>query len=240
MTYSVDGQTIALLHFDGTDASTTITDEISANVWTAAGTAQIDVDQYKFPTIGSSLLLDGNSDYLSCPDNAKWVFAGDFTIDFWVRFAAFPTDGVSMYLYSQYASSSELVVSYVRNTSGTYYFRFVVVTGGVTTIYIDKALSSLAVDTWYHLAVVRSGNNFMMFRDGTQVGTTTVDDSAIPNIAAALEIGRTSTGSYFNGWIAEYRISTCARWTSNFYPDSFSVIPLTYKPRDTRLTFKER
>ena len=85
-----DSYTKALLHFDGADTSTTITDE-SGKTWTPAGTAQIDTAQYKWT---SSLLLDGNSDYISTPDHDDFnVGSGDFTIDFWVRFNSVPGAG---------------------------------------------------------------------------------------------------------------------------------------------------
>lgn len=42
-----DGYTVVLLHMNGTDASTTFTDE-SGKTWTAGGNAQIDTAQSKF------------------------------------------------------------------------------------------------------------------------------------------------------------------------------------------------
>ena len=81
-----DSYTKALLHFDGADASTTITDE-SGKTWTPAGTAQIDTAQYKFGT--ASLLLDGNSDLVYLADSSNWdvtADATDYTIDFWIKF----------------------------------------------------------------------------------------------------------------------------------------------------------
>src|SRR5262245_47256258 len=55
-----DTYTKVLLHFNGTDASTTITDDNSggsAHTWTAAGNAQIDTADYKFGA--ASGLFDG-------------------------------------------------------------------------------------------------------------------------------------------------------------------------------------
>src|SRR3990167_8969973 len=81
---SFDSYTKLLLHGDGSDASTTITDEIGKTV-TAVGNAQLDTAQKKFGT--ASILLDGTGDYATVPDSDDWNFgAGDFTIDFWVRF----------------------------------------------------------------------------------------------------------------------------------------------------------
>jgi hypothetical protein len=78
-----DTYTKVLLHFDGSDASTTITDSNSggsAHTWTAAGNAQIDTAQYKFG--GASGLFDGTGDWVTTPDHADFTLgSSDFTID---------------------------------------------------------------------------------------------------------------------------------------------------------------
>src|SRR5687768_6144765 len=81
--------TVALLHMDGADGSTTFTDE-SGKTWTARGDAQIDTAQSVFG--GASGRLDGNGDFVDTPDHADWDFgSGDFTLDLRVRFAAVGT-----------------------------------------------------------------------------------------------------------------------------------------------------
>ena len=77
-----------LLHMNGTDASTTFTDDspVTPHTFTAGGDAQIDTGITKF---GSATgLFDGDaSEYLSAPDNADFdVFdsdTSDVTIHFW-------------------------------------------------------------------------------------------------------------------------------------------------------------
>ena len=57
-------QTELLLPFDGTNGATTTTDSSNSNnSVTFAGTAQLSTAQSKFG--GSSILLDGNSDYIT-------------------------------------------------------------------------------------------------------------------------------------------------------------------------------
>ena len=60
-----DTYTKSLLHFNGSDGSTTITDE-SGKTWTAYDNAQIDTAQSKFG--GASMLLDGVGDYIKTTD----------------------------------------------------------------------------------------------------------------------------------------------------------------------------
>src|SRR3990167_7227024 len=83
---ATDANVTLLLHCDGTDASTTFTDNsISSHVTTANGNAQIDTAQSKFG--GASGLFDGTGDYLSVPNSDDWDFGtGDFTVDMWLRF----------------------------------------------------------------------------------------------------------------------------------------------------------
>ena len=77
-----DAYTKSLLHMDGTDASTTFTDE-SGKTWTRGGDAQIDTASYKFG--GASGLFDGTTDRLSVPDSSDFNLAGGFTCDCWIR-----------------------------------------------------------------------------------------------------------------------------------------------------------
>ena len=87
-----DSYTVALLHFNGADASTTFIDE-SGKTWTASGNAQIDTAQSKFG--GASGLFDGTGDSITTPDHADFdVGSGDFTVDFWMRQNTAWTGGV--------------------------------------------------------------------------------------------------------------------------------------------------
>src|SRR5262245_32929117 len=74
-----------LLHFNGTDTATTITDSNaggSAHTWTAAGNAQIDTAASKFG--GASGLFDGTGDWVTTSDHADFTLgSGAFTIDLW-------------------------------------------------------------------------------------------------------------------------------------------------------------
>lgn len=98
----------------------------------------------------------------------------------------------------------------------------IIVRSAASNIVLIGPAWNPAGDTWYHVAVVKDGTNgYMFFIDGTQIGTTTVDTSPIPDFGAILTIGDYSfSGSnYLNGWIDELRISKgIARWTANFTP----------------------
>lgn len=198
----LDGATLALFHFDGTDASTHIPEYTFKNAVTIGGNAQIDTAQSVFG--GSSLLLDGSGDYVRLASRSAFgIGTGEFCIDSRVRFNSTASQG---YICSQGSSSNLLSVDY---NSGN--LRCVV--GG--TAYTFAWSPSTA--TWYHVAVSRSGSSLRAFIDGTQIGTTqTCTDSVTADI---MTIGARFDGAAsLNGWLDEFRYSNVARFTSNFTP----------------------
>lgn len=80
------GDETLLLNCNGTNGSTTFTDEsLSAHVFTAGGNAQLATADQKFGS--ASLLLDGVGDYITTPYvAADFNFeAEDYTLDLWVK-----------------------------------------------------------------------------------------------------------------------------------------------------------
>lgn len=231
--YAVDDSyTVALLHCDGANNSTTFTDE-SGKTWTASGNAVISTAQSVFG--GAACAFDGNGDYITASDSADWAFgAGDFTIDFRVRFASLPTSGLSQYIYSQYVDTSNRTGIVLFNSGGVYTWRFFNQGGGAFTVIADAVHSGISANTWYHVAVSRSGNDYRWFVNGAQIGSTTTDADAHSDIAASAQIGRyDGTLAWLNGYLDEFRISKgIARWTANFTPPGSAYQP-TPTPTNT-------
>jgi hypothetical protein len=219
-----DEFTVALLHFDGSDGSTTFTDVNaggSAHTWTASGNAQIDTAQSKFG--GASLLLDGTGDYISTPDHADFdLGAGEFTIDMWVRFNALPTglagSGNGAFLAAQWINASRAWVTGVEFTGTNY--RLFLLHNNTTS---SGSNVSLSTGVWYHVAFVRDNtgtDTLRFFLDGVAAGTGSIDGVTIANSTSSVVIGASPEAhSYLNGWIDEVRISKgVARWTATFTP----------------------
>ncbi len=216
---SIDAYTKLLLPFDGIDESQVFTDISPSEHGNAivGGTAQVDTAQRVFGS--GALLLDGNSDYLQYIDSADWYYGTSaFTIDFRVRFAALPTSGNLMTICGQRTAGVDYSQLALRNTAGAYTWEYVAGVSSVETITVAKT-TTIAINTWYHIALIRTGDDFKFFQAGTQVGSTTTDSSEVPDIAAVLWIGQWNGGQYLNGWIDELRVSKgIARWTANFTP----------------------
>ena len=86
--------------------------------------------------------------------------------------------------------------------------------------------SALAINKWHHMALVRNGNVFTLYVNGTAAETTTtsitlMDSSAVMGVGS---LGAHS--SYrFKGWLSNFRlVNGTAVYTSNFTP---STSPLT-------------
>lgn len=197
-----------LLHFEGTDASTTFTDSSSsARTGTANGNAQIDTAQYYFQT--SSGLFDGTGDFVTYPDSNDWTFAGNFTIEVHARFSSL---AASRALWGQ-GSSATAQYRLIVSTAGAITFEVI---NTSTIITMASANGVIVIDTWYHIAVVRNGNDFNLYVNGVSVASTT-DADAIPNYAGTFRVGADgASANGMAGWLDELRVSNVARWTTGF------------------------
>jgi Concanavalin A-like lectin/glucanases superfamily len=200
-----------LLHADGTNGSTVFTDS-STNPHNVAnmGGAQVSTAVSKFG--GGALALDGTSKYLSFPSSTDFDFGtGDFTMELW----AYPTSvtGVQMLIGRQEPGSGMALQLICVN--GLFYFT-VRSLGGGALAYASGGAPIL--NTWSHIAAVRSGTNLYLFQDGALVGT----GSASVNLTCQrpLTIGAlddTSITAYYPGYLDEVRITKgVARYTGAF------------------------
>ena len=225
-----DSFTKLLCHGNGTDGSTSFTDSSAlALTLTANGNSQVDTAQSKFG--GASMLFDGSGDYIASSDHADLdLGTNDFAIDCWVRFPSTPSGNVTIFG----RTSSGTSYMYLSLEGGSWRFRDY---NSGNIIDFSRTLS-MSANTWYHVAVTRSGSDFRMFLDGVQQGATYSNASSITARAVGIDIGAmTQNGAYvMNGWIDEFRYSNGdARWTSNFTPPTeeydgsitVSVSPLT-------------
>jgi hypothetical protein len=211
-----------LLHCDGTDASTTFTDDSnSGKTITAVGNAAISTAQKKFGTGG--LAVDGTGDYVSAPYSTDWDFgAGDFTIELFYRPDS--TVGQHQGLMSCAGSTAQngWVVGYFY-TSNAFYLQFYDVGGaGLVQIRTSNFRDYISDNTWAHIAISRQGTAFRTFVDGALVSTTTSSYSPKPSVNGLLKVGTAlsnnwSTVNYAKGYIDEARVTKgVARYTSAF------------------------
>ena len=165
--------------------------------------------------LNSTAWFDGDSDYLSALDSPDWNFQNDFTIEYWIRFN---TLSLLSSLFSQSTSGADYWFQDYYNGAVRYGYR----TGGAAQVTVLAAAFTFNLNQWYHIAIVRSGNNHYAFVDGTQIGSTPVTAGRPADQAVPLRIGwnPTTPGDFHDGYLKEIRMSDSARYTANFTPST--------------------
>jgi hypothetical protein len=203
--------TSLLLHMDGSNGSTTFTDSsTNALSVTANGNAQISTAQSKFG--GASGLFDGSGDFLTLPASSLFAFGtSDFTVETWIRPTSYPIT------YNTIAST--------RNTSGvTTGWSLSVVSDGTLILYTTgftysgTVTGAVTLNTWNHVAIVRSSNSFQAYVNGVANKTGAV--SVANNFTdQTFWVGAVNGLEPFTGYIDDLRVTKgIARYTANFTP----------------------
>ena len=205
-----DSQIKSLLHFDGSDASTTFTDSSQKGPsWTAAGNAQLDTAQKKFGT--ASLLLDGTGDSISTP-SLGLPGTDPFTIDMWVRRNGANTNNGIFCFGVNSGGTSNQQIRLLTSTDN----KLIISTNNDTVITASDHSTSLPDGEFAHVAVTRSGNTIYLFQNGTLLASTSFTRNLIdPN---PYYIGKDiNAANNFNGHVDEFRVilGEC-KYTSNF------------------------
>jgi len=204
-------QVSALLHFDGTNGSTVITDNSKNNFTiTATNGAFISTVQSKFG--GASVFLDGTNDYLVTPTASAFTFGtNDFTVELWIYQTV-----------SSVGAYKVLVGDNIYGSVGgwqlySYNNQLNLWKGGTELI---APSGTLTLNSWNHVVWTRSSGNNRIFINGTQVGTTVSDSTNY--VSSVIYIGASKTNTFnFAGYIDEFRITNgYARYTGNFTPST--------------------
>ena len=196
-----------LLHFNGTDGSTTFTDS-SANAQTVTlnGDVQIDTADSKFG--GASALFDNTGDFITLPNNALNVpESGDFTIE---AFTKVSTRGNVIYSTGNTQASDGFLFT-ISSTDGLQVF------GNAADIV--AASGTYPLNEWVHVALTREGTTARVFINGALAGSGTMSGtySANANIYIGNRRFGADTTDYYDGWIDEFRFTKgVARYTAAF------------------------
>ena len=210
-----------LLHGDGTNGSTTIIDSSpSPKTVTAVGNAQISTAQSKFG--GASIAFDGAGDYLTVPDGAAFEYgSGNFTAEAWVYPGASPNQPIIMGQWDGVGGGTGLSWIIALSNDSSRNLRFLVSTDGSGAVTDSVSSSPLTLNAWNHVALVRSGDVFTAYLNGTSAVSYTISAGAsLFNATNVITIGASSTATQpFNGYIDDLRITKgVARYTANFTP----------------------
>ena len=212
--YTVDSYTKLLIHSDTSNGSTTFVDS-SANAHTltvnnvAHSTTQAKIG-------GSSYFNEGDvtnhSRRILVAANADWSFGtGNFTVEYWWYPTSWSSDSEGMFAMeggrgdtfamSNSQSSPQTKVTIVFDYNGG-----------------DEDISNTGwqptLDTWQHMAVVRSSGTVKFYVDGSEQDSFSADYNMSDTVDLSWGCGgnRANKDAYYD----ELRVSNIARWTSNF------------------------
>ena len=213
-------QVSLLLHGDGANGSTTITDSSpSPKTVTPVGNAQISTAQSKFG--GASLAFDGAGDALSVAGLSglnQFTMTGIVaTYECWLYLNSLP--GTRYFLFGSYGTADSGWTVDVNSSGNIFITRN---TGG-STLTLSSAFTA---SSWQHLAVVSNGTTIVVYRNGISVGSVAASDNldnrgAIGAVTQDFRIGARQVANLLplNGYIDDLRITNgVARYTANFTP----------------------
>ena len=208
-----------LLTGDGTNGSTTFTDLSTINnSITNTGAVSVDTSVVKYGT--GALKFSGTAAYLSIPANNALSFGtSDFTIEMW-------------FYSTSFAAQRALITSqgyFVNGKTGSWTLRVTSATSIGFAAYNSKtllsatyefAVSTMTVNTWYHIALVRSSGTIKIYLNGTASATTTSIAGALSDgSSSGVWIGNNANDSTWIGNLDDIRITAgYARYTANFTP----------------------
>ena len=220
-TYTDDSDTIAIIEFqqstfvDSSSNNKTLT-IASPMTRSASGTGK--VGSYA----GYSNTTGDNTSYVSFEDST--VGTGDFTMEAWMKYEAI--HGADR-LFNAGAEDSQnnttpdgISVGWQSNGGNLNFY------GEAGTTNWTITPSSPAYDTWFHFVLQRASNATSAFVNGVQTST---DSRFTGNINGTQMIFAriTSSGNTtenVQGWIDHFRMSSVARYSSNFTPPTTSSV----------------
>lgn len=201
----------SLLHFDGTDGSTTITDSSSyGRTYTCFNNAALTTNTKKYGT--ASLNLSSSNEFVSTPYNSAWRWSDtDYTVEAWV----YPTSSS----HGNYPTICGMM------SGGSNYWSFGLMNGNYLVFYYwtgsQSYISSIGTVNnfeWSHIAAVHASGTLKVFINGVLDNTTSVVGT--PQYSSMqLGFGYWST-SYTRAYVDDFRITQEAVYSDTFLPPS--------------------
>ena len=207
----------------------------SNTVFTVSGTPQVQAFSPFRPTVaysptthGGSAYFDGTGDYLTTPNNVNLDLSGsiNYTIEAWIYLTG----------YGSTADMSYAIANQFTSTGGSGYLYGIIGGGanqGKPSFYGAAgavgltATNTVPLNSWNHIAFVKSGTTYTHYLNGVSNGTTTTA-STVNTSSEVFGVGKYITAGYtdlFKGYIADLRIiKGTAVYTANFTPPT---APLT-------------
>ena len=204
---------ILLLHGDGADGSTNITDSsVYGHPVTVNGNAQISTAQSVYPG-GSSMYFDGSGSYIEVPESTIWVLSGDFTIELFLK----STTTNRMQVIDSFGIANSAFGWYISTSAVGY--NIYPWMGAPDGNQINLRSQANVLDgNWHHIATSRESNRVRLFVDGIKRNEN-VHETDI-TFSGNLRIGYGYVHRHYtNGYVNSVRIiQNKALYTTDFTP----------------------
>lgn len=159
----------------------------------------------------TSLYFDGSGDYaMSVSNNVVDFAGGNFTIEGWVRPDNVTGTNKTLVASFNYTGSTDIMLQQFQTFIRVW-------APGLPPSYLEH--SGISGNTWYHVAVTRSGNVFRLFVDGVIRSSNSTSNTNFNNgrVVIGGGVSSLSNNDFFQGYIEDLRITKgVARYTSNF------------------------
>lgn len=208
----VDSNTKLLLHCDGADESTTLTDATGNHTVTANGNVELDTAQKKWGT--ASCKFDGISDNFTIPTSSDFEWFASTTeswnIDFQMKFNNISSPATTQNIFYSRVDVNNFFQLFHDSTNG---FRLLCRSGG--SYVIDSGSAGTLSDTnWHHICFVHLNDIFSIYVDGVQ--THYLQDTSTKTYGSTIYFGSTNSGSSgYNGWLDEIRVQKSNSFGAN-------------------------
>ena len=156
-----------------------------------------------------SIAFNGTTQYVqSGPTGAPTLLpslgSGNFTVECWINASSFASENPVFKIY----------------TSGTNNLEIRLPNGVMTALYNSGSATitgaTLSIDTWYHIALVRSSTTLTMYVNGNSTGTPATISGSMTS--PSLYLARNQSGTtWFSGSITNFRIVNSALYSGATY-----------------------
>ena len=219
---SASSRNVLTMKAIGAGATTTTFRDSSANNFTVTRNGDVTQGTFSpyFPTGYWSGYFDGSGDSLTIPDNtALQMGTGDFTYEFWwfpTSFAGYQT------LFSKGGNQAGSIIMQTDTGTG----KTLVASGGSYIISTTSAAATL--NTWNHVALVRSGTTLTAYLNGASVGSGTLSSNLNNTSVMAIGIDNLQGLYAIQGYISSFRaVKGSAVYTSAFTPPAAPLAAIT-------------